>query len=197
MAIKTFTVSEVLTSSDTNTYLANSGLVAIAPTTVAGSGVTVSNATVTFSGSNPVNINGVFSSTYRNYKVLINISTSSQVLLNYRLRVSGADNNTGNYSQQRMVADNTTIAGARTTGQTTGIIGQLVLSDFSFFECNFFQPFETTKTGLVVTGTSNVGGSYITNVGAQFGAATSFDGFSIFPVSGTITGTLSVYGFRT
>jgi hypothetical protein len=197
MAIKTFTTGELLTSADTNTYLANSGLVAIAPTTVAGSGVTVSNATVSFSGSSAVNVNGVFSSTYRNYKVLINISTSSQVILNYRLRVSGSDNNTGNYSQQRLVADNTTVAGERTTGQTTGIIGQLVLSDFSFFECNFFQPFETTKTGLVVTGTSNVGGSYITNVGAQFGAATSFDGFSIFPASGNITGTLSVYGFRT
>ena len=197
MAIKTFTTGELLTASDTNTYLANSGLVAIAPTTVAGSGVTVSNATVTFSASSAVNVNGVFSATYKNYKVLINISTSSQVLLNYRLRVSGADNNTGNYSQQQMVADNTTITGARTTGQTTGVVGQLVLSDFSFFECNFFQPFETTKTGLVVTGTTNVGGSFITNVGAQFGAATSFDGFSIFPVSGTITGTLSVYGFRT
>ena len=196
MAIKTFTTGEVLTAADTNTYLANSGLVAIAPTSVAGSGVTVSNATVTFSGSSAVNVNGVFTSTYKNYKVIINISTSSQVLLNYRLRVSGSDNNTANYSQQRLVADNTTVAGERTTGQTTGVIGQLVLSDFSFFDVNLLQPFEATKTGIIVTGVSMVGGSYITNLGGQFGAATSFDGFSIFPVSGTITGTLSVYGFR-
>jgi len=197
MAIKTFTTGEVLTASDTNTYLANSGLVAIAPTSVAGTGVTVSNATVTFSASSAVNVNGVYSATYRNYKVLINISSSSQVILSYRLRVSGSDNSTGNYSQQRLVADSTTVAGERTTGQTTGVIGQLVLSDFSFFDCNFFQPFDTTKTGLMVTGTSFVGGSYITNLAGQFGATTSFDGFSIFPVSGTITGTLSVYGFRT
>jgi hypothetical protein len=197
MAIKTFTTGEVLTASDTNTYLANSGLVAIAPTSVAGSGVTVSNATVTFSGSNPVNVNGVFSSTYKNYKVLINISTSSQVILSYRLRVSGADNNTGNYSEQRLIADSTTLLGVRATGQTSGTIGQLVLNDFSFYDCNLFQPFETTKTGLMVTGTTFVGGSYISDLAGQFGAATSFDGFSIFPVSGTITGTLSVYGFRT
>jgi len=197
MAIKTFTTGEVLTASDTNTYLANSGLVAIAPTSVAGTGVTVSNATVTFSASSAVNVNGVYSATYRNYKVLINISSSSQVILSYRLRVSGSDNSTGNYSQQRLVADSTTVAGERTTGQTNGVIGQLVLSDFSFFDCNFFQPFDTTKTGLMVTGTSFVGGSYITNLAGQFGATTSFDGFSIFHVSGTITGTLSVYGFRT
>jgi hypothetical protein len=197
MAIKTFTTGEVLTSADTNTYLANSGLVAIAPTSVAGTGVSVSNATVTFSASSAVNVNGVYSATYKNYKVLINISSSSQVILSYRLRVSGSDNNTANYSEQRLIADSTSLLGVRATGQTSGTIGQMVLSDFSFFDCNFFQPFDTTKTGLMVTGTTFVGGSYITNLAGQFGAATSFDGFSIFPVSGTITGTLSVYGFRT
>jgi hypothetical protein len=171
--------------------------VAIAPTSVAGTGVTVSNATVSFSASSAVNVNGVYSATYRNYKVLINISSSSQVILSYRLRVSGSDNNTANYSEQRLIADSTSLLGVRATGQTSGTIGQMVLSDFSFFDCNFFQPFDTTKTGLMVTGTTFVGGSYITNLAGQFGATTSFDGFSIFPVSGTITGTLSVYGFRT
>jgi hypothetical protein len=39
MAIKTFTTGEVLTASDTNTYLANSGLVYVKSQTI-GSGVT-------------------------------------------------------------------------------------------------------------------------------------------------------------
>ena len=57
MAIKTFTVGEVLTASDTNTYLANAGLVYVTSTTVgsAVSSVTVSNC---------------FSSTYDNYKII-------------------------------------------------------------------------------------------------------------------------------
>jgi hypothetical protein len=56
MAVKTFT-TEVLTSADTNTYLANSGLVYIT-TGTATSGTTL-------------NITSCFSSTYDNYRVLI------------------------------------------------------------------------------------------------------------------------------
>ena len=56
MAIKTFTTGEVLTASDTNTYLNNGGLVYISTTTAtSGSSVTVSNC---------------FSSTYDAYKII-------------------------------------------------------------------------------------------------------------------------------
>jgi hypothetical protein len=57
MAIKTFTTGEVLTASDTNTYLANSGLVFVA-TANANSGTTLA-------------IANVFSSTYENYKIVL------------------------------------------------------------------------------------------------------------------------------
>jgi hypothetical protein len=57
MAIKTFTTGEVLTAADTNTYLANSGLVYIT-TTTATSGTTL-------------NISNCFSSTFNNYRVII------------------------------------------------------------------------------------------------------------------------------
>ena len=53
MAVKTFTTGEVLTASDTNTYLANAGLVYITSTSVGtGGSLTVSNC---------------FSATYNNY----------------------------------------------------------------------------------------------------------------------------------
>jgi len=70
MAVKTFTTGEVLTSADTNTYLANSGLVYITSTT-ATSGLTV-------------NITNCFSSTYDNYRVIVSgfkPSTGAQLLL--------------------------------------------------------------------------------------------------------------------
>lgn len=56
MAIKTFTTGELLTASDTNTYLNNGGLVYISTTTAtSGSSVTVSNC---------------FSNTYDAYKII-------------------------------------------------------------------------------------------------------------------------------
>ena len=57
MAIKTFSVNEVLTASDTNTFLANSGLVFIKSDTIT-------------TGSSK-EITGVFSSTYNNYRIVI------------------------------------------------------------------------------------------------------------------------------
>jgi|APGre2960657404_1045060.scaffolds.fasta_scaffold13763_5 hypothetical protein len=57
MAIKTFTTGEVLTASDTNTYLANSGLVYVKEQTV-GAGVS------------SVTVSDAFSSTYDNYKII-------------------------------------------------------------------------------------------------------------------------------
>jgi hypothetical protein len=56
MAIKTFTTGEVLTASDTNTYLANAGLVYVS----SGS----------FTGATSFEITG-FSSTYQYYRVLL------------------------------------------------------------------------------------------------------------------------------
>jgi hypothetical protein len=80
MAIKTFTSGEVLTSADTNTYLANSGLVYIAEgstsTSVLG-----------------LNFNNVFTSTYDNYRIMIDyfkpVTAARFVAL--QLRVGGFD----------------------------------------------------------------------------------------------------------
>ena len=62
MAIKTFTAGSVLTASDTNTYLANSGLVYIT--------------TVSFNSLNTT-INNCFSSAYDNYRIIFTSTGSS------------------------------------------------------------------------------------------------------------------------
>jgi hypothetical protein len=64
MAIKTFTTGEVLTASDTNTYLANSGLVYVASKTWT-------------STTNAQQIDSCFTSTYDNYRLVLT-ATSNQ-----------------------------------------------------------------------------------------------------------------------
>ena len=80
MAIKTFTSGEVLTASDTNTYLNNGGLVYITQ-----GALTSSTAALTF--------NNVFSSTYDNYRIVVDQFRPVNTLqgLRMRLRVSGSD----------------------------------------------------------------------------------------------------------
>jgi hypothetical protein len=58
MAIKTFTTGEVLTASDTNTYLANAGLVYVKSQTI-GTGVS------------SVIVSDCFTTDYDNYKIVV------------------------------------------------------------------------------------------------------------------------------
>jgi len=85
MAIKTFTTGEVLTASDTNTYLANAGWVYV------NSG--------TFTGQTAVQVNSVFTSTYSNYKLVFeNMGTAAGTHgANIQLTASGTAS-TANYS---------------------------------------------------------------------------------------------------
>ena len=172
------------------------GLELITPTSVAGTGVTLTSSTVTFSAASAASINGCFSALYQNYKIEISITSSSQVVLQYRFRTAGTDNSTSNYSNQLLVADSTTVIGARTTSQNIGDLGQMVLSDLSFFDITIYSPFETAKTGMLVQNGSFVGEAYMRNQVNVMKASTSFDGISLIPVSGTITGTARVYGYR-
>ena len=77
MAVKTFTTGEVLTASDTNTYLNNGGLVYISGTTV-GTGVS------------SVTVSSAFSSTYDNYRVIINNVDASADAVGLRFDVDKA-----------------------------------------------------------------------------------------------------------
>ena len=64
MAIKTFTTGEVLTASDTNTYLANSGLVYITSGTSSGT---------------DIRLTPIFNSNYDNYRIILSNFTTGAV----------------------------------------------------------------------------------------------------------------------
>ena len=182
MAISTPTTSgQVLTSAYVNNNI-NSGLVYITEST--------------FTTSSAVNLDSIFSATYQNYKIEVLVTNSSQVTLQYRYRVGGASNTTANYGNQALIADSTTVSGARTTSQTIGDLGGMTLSNLSFFDITLYAPFQAANKGLVVTSGAYIGEAYIRLQNSNFKASTSFDGISLIPASGTITGTVRVYGFR-
>lgn len=186
MAIKTFTAGSILTASDTNTYLNNGGLVYINELTFSGA-----------TSASPANLDSIFSATFQNYKIELYISNASaQVTLNYRFRTGGASDSTANYNNQQLIADSTTVAASRSVNQTVGDLGQLTLNDISFFDITIFNPFTAAKTAMLVNGAATSGQAYFRQQANNFQAATSFNGISVYPSSGNITGTMRVYGFR-
>ena len=96
------------------------GLKLIVPTSVAGSGVSVSaTGKVTFTAATTVSVNGCFTSSYDNYLIVMRMKASSgNPNIQVRMRASGSDATGSNYTRQYLTADSTTVAGGRDTSQT-------------------------------------------------------------------------------
>lgn len=154
-----------------------------------------------FSAAASFAVNNCFTSEYTNYKVLFNWSPPSATgFVRMRLRASGVDNSTANY----VGAETTSTSSAgpnRTTysAQTLWNVSYLEASiTYAFTEMDFFNPAAALPTiasyhdgGMY--GSSTYGGS----VGMRgHNVSSAFDGFAVFPASGTITGSVRVYGYR-
>jgi hypothetical protein len=175
--------------------LTPSGLTEIVPTSVAvgsGSGSSDSSGKVTFSGASSVSLNGVFTSTNATYVIYYNFSSSAATLKRIRLRSSGTDNTSSNYNYQILSYNSATVAASRSLSDNNYKIennnnnvhgGQIVL----------INPFDTEKTFGHSRTTSGADG---TLADLQFALTTSFDGFTIYMDSGTMTGILYIYGYR-
>jgi hypothetical protein len=150
-----------------------------------------------FTASSAVNVNSCFSATYLNYKIIVqgSHSSASAVAINMRMRVSGADNTTSNYfySYNTVDASSTEVnvgAGSQTLfiaglwGDGSGMLDMTITNPNTAARFNFVSLFASAGSTFGLTG-RNAG---------TFNAATAFDGFSLIPASGTMTGTYKVYG---
>jgi hypothetical protein len=173
----------------------NSGATAPEWATASSGALVKIGSTVSFTTSSAVNVNDVFSTTYKNYKVMLNITSSSATAVNctYRFRVSGADNSTSNYAMQVLSANDTTVSGGRVTAQNVGYFTDM-LNVNSNQEITFFNPFATELSYTTAVGMSSAPTPILQQRFCGFNATTSFTGFSIIPSSGTVTGSLTVYG---
>jgi hypothetical protein len=108
MPLTTYTAGQVLTAASLNnnlTFAASAGgITPVVPTSVvvgSGTGTANANGQVTFSGASSISLNGVFTSTYTNYLMMLNIqSRSTTNFVSLRFRVAGTDTSSSNYYSQ-------------------------------------------------------------------------------------------------
>jgi hypothetical protein len=152
--------------------------------------------TTSFSAVASQSINDVFSADYDNYRILIRATASANVNINIRYRVSGSDDTTSNYGAAvlNLRTGSTTPTGGRTAN--LGHIGFFGSSTRSGnISSDIFSPFASVETSYnsISTG-DDTSFTWLTVVAGNFALTTSFTGFTIFPTSGNITGSVSVYG---
>lgn len=167
----------------------------------AASGAMVLTGSADFSTSSAVNINNCFSSTYLNYIVQVNLTASSATDADilWRMRVSGSDDSSSNYQEQRIYQRSTTVGGYAST-QTYQLLGNTATSHASktLYELNLADPYIAKPT--VWSSTSNSWNSSAENYQYRFtgchNVSTSYDGITIYPSSGNITGKIRIFGYK-
>ena len=160
------------------------------------SGLNFISSTAITSGTSSVSLNNVFSATYRNYRVIINWleATAGSPNVNLRLRVGGTDNTGATAYQPRGWSNvSGTLAGFGSAGSSL-FIGKLTGAN-PITTMDITLPFVALQTNFVVNafeGFNNDAWGFQ----ATHTAATSYDGFTVFPASSTFTGgTIDVYGY--
>ena len=174
------------------------GMTAIAPTTIANSGGSASTtaATTTFTGVSSISLNGVFSASHDNYRVVCDYTTgtSGGIVTNFRFRTAGTDNTAAVYQLRgadvgafTSISVNDQNLAAMTTGRDGG--NAMVLDVVSPFAARYTHcPFTVHSATVAVIALARFG------VMSHL-STTSFDGFSIITASSTITGRVTVYGY--
>ena len=153
--------------------------------------------TQTFTATSAVNFNNVFSSTYDNYRLLINISTASTGNdLRFRMRLATTDNTTSNYNHQGVLFSSTTLTGFRVTGETSGRFGTVDNAKRSATSIDLFSPNLSQTTNFNSHDTLDQATPTLRMISGAHNVASEFDGITILVVSGNMTGTCSIYGYR-
>ena len=151
-------------------------------------------ATEDFSAVSTVSLNNVFSSAYDNYKIVLEITTSTVAQSLMQLKVSGTDATGANYSSK---ANNL----SSTFGNTNDYVNTTSWAFYASTTADIYREMflarpNTTKTtyghAFGSVGTSGT----ITENGFSHNLTTAYDGFKLFPNTGTITGYVKVYGYR-
>jgi hypothetical protein len=177
------------------------GLKLIVPTSVAatgaGSSATVSaTGKVTFTSAATISVNGCFTSSYDNYLAVCRatLASGSSVLQAVRLRASGTDDTGNNITRQYLAAFSTSVTGARNTSTNAGLIGNKNSGTMSGDHIYFYGPYLTQPTAIRNVNAGNVDSASILDCAFTHSLSSAYDGFTIFPVTSSITGTLTVYG---
>lgn len=182
------------------------GLRPIQPTSVTiatGSGTANSLGQISFTGATSITLNGVFSSAYQNYRIVINTlknGVTANDALQARYTVGGVAASGTNYSSGA-AAFTTAAASLQNLGGdsvTSFYVNRIYdASTYHSATLDICKPFEatwTTHTGLAIGRT--VSANQFILLGGIHQQSISYDGIYIYATANAVSGTITVYGYN-
>lgn len=181
-----------------NVDAAQTGLRVVVPTSVAGAGVTLNSTTgvITFVNATSVTLNGVFSAVAPDYLAIMRVtarSTPSFAVL--RMVQAGFTLGTG-YDVTRVVSSGTAVY-LQIPNNTDIPLGANAAT-VQDCDIEIRRPFQLGQTGIAasITDVNVAAPPTAVQVFASTRQTAAYDGLSITPLAGTITGTLKVWARR-
>ena len=164
----------------------------------AAGGLVCVKAETAFSAVSSVTADGIFTSAYTNYKVVISAQASTNGNGRFKLRVGGVSAST-NYNTRYMYSDTAGVTGGVDASTASGLFGGELNGSFQCsYEFTLFNPQLAQVTNHF--GNTYVSrGAYTTPVlyltAGNHSTATAYDGIELLPSAGTMTGTYAIYGY--
>lgn len=183
----------------------NGGLVPVIPNSIAvasGSASVSGNGLITITSASTLSLNGVFTSAFRDYKVMYNILGASSIIMSSRLRASGTDASTAStYGAGRLYGVDSG-SGSQNNGYNDafGLVPNSGAKNIG--EITYLRPYLSVNTNIYQWGAVWTGETSVTSMAQQFGfcvhsPTNSYDGFTLFNTSSAnMTGTVQVFGIR-
>lgn len=171
------------------------GLVRITPASVVN--CTVSGTTVVFSAVNTFSLNGVFSSSYDWYRILISFTAAStSTELQMQMRLDGTTNGSNVYYSQQVNGNNGTGTFSRTRNAATNMQIGLGWTNESHISMDLFDPFLIRRTTYSANNNTSLGTIAQLLTGGH-DIVSSYDGFTITTNnSAAVTGNMRIYGYK-
>ena len=151
--------------------------------------------TTSFSGVSSVSAPAsTFTSTYKNYRILANITSATNTDVIYlRVRAAGTDLTTSTYKWSLVNNSYTTSTTGDGSSSSTVIQIGYIPSTNGRLSCDIYNP-QTANNTFVTSAWATSSQSW--TGGGMVNNTTSYDSFSIIAAAGTFVGSVSVYGYN-
>lgn len=182
--------------------MAGEGLVSMTPTSVSYVGTSASinaDGGVEVNAVTSISIDGVFTSSYTNYMMVVNLTSSGQVNIGNQFRVGGVTASASNYITQNLAANATSVSGGRNAAAIAeGEIGQSYNVEKAGFTSYIWRPFTTERTCWRTVSAADLSSAFIRDVGGTHNVASSYDGILLKETGGGVnfTGLIHIFGFE-
>ena len=174
---------------------AGDGLVSMTPTSIAYSGTSASinaDGGVDFTSMTALSFNGIFTTDYDNYLFVTTLIGTGAQALGIKLRVGGTDTTDSNYARQYVQGFGSSITGGRQTG-----VSAINLFPFNTFttgqHMHIYGPALAQATAGRVVNTLS---GDLADYAWTHSTTTAYDGLSLTVTSGSVTGTVHVFGYE-